>query len=150
MAVRGVPPFTEEAKLRLLTGGGVTVKEVVFVETPDEAVNVTEVLLHCGVLEMGTCRYRDPAGTVTVLGTEATAGLLLDRFTTQPPAGAFAPRYRTSVAGAFPGAEDGLTLTEEIASCRVNDAWAVAPSSAAVIVPVVALLTYDEEILKLA
>ena len=84
--------MTDEVKLRLLTGGGVTVKGAVFVLIPDEAVNVTEVLLHCGVLETGTCAYRLPAGTVTVLGTEATAGLLLERLTTQPPAGARAPR----------------------------------------------------------
>ena len=50
----GVPPFTDDVKLKLLTGGGVTVKEVVLVVAPEEAVNVTELLLHCGVLVMGT------------------------------------------------------------------------------------------------
>jgi hypothetical protein len=70
----------------------VTVKDAFKTVTPDDAVNVTVVLLHCGVLAMGTCRYLLPAGTVTVLGTETTDGLLLERLTCHPPGGANAPR----------------------------------------------------------
>ncbi len=38
------------------------------------------------------------AGTVTELGTEATAGALLDRLTVAPPAGAGAARVTVAVA----------------------------------------------------
>jgi hypothetical protein len=92
VAVTGVPPLTEETKLRLLGGGGVTVSVVCRVLAPEDAVRVTGVLLHCGVVVTGTCKYLVPAGTVTVAGTEATPGLLLERLTGQPPVGALAPR----------------------------------------------------------
>jgi len=36
----------------------------------------------------GNCAERDPAATVTLAGTLATAGCVLDKFTTVPPAGA--------------------------------------------------------------
>src|ERR1017187_8716287 len=91
-AVTGFPPFTDEVKLKLLTGGGVTVKDAFKTVTPADAVSVAVVLLHCGVVAMGTCRYRVPAGTVAVLGTETTDGLLLERLTGHPPEGANAER----------------------------------------------------------
>jgi len=112
VAVTGVPPTTEETKLRLLGGDGVTVSVVFNVLAPDAAVRVTGVLVHCGVVVTRTCKYLVPAATVTVAGTEAATGLLLERLTGQPPAGAFAPRLMTSVAAAPPGPEDGLTLRE--------------------------------------
>ena len=70
MAVTGVPPLTEEMKLRLLGGGGVTVSVVCNVLVPDDAVRVTGVLLHCGVVVTRTCEYLVPAGAVTVAGTK--------------------------------------------------------------------------------
>ena len=90
--VTGVPPLTDEAKLKLLGGGGVTVSPVFSVLAPEDAVNVTETLLHCGVEETGTWMKRVPAATVTLDGSEATEGLLLERLTGHPLAGAFAPR----------------------------------------------------------
>jgi hypothetical protein len=92
VAVTGFPPFTEDGKVKLLTGGGVTAKDAFKTVTPADAVSVTVVLLHCGVLVIGTCRYRVPAGTVTVLGTDTTDGLLLERLTGHPPEGADAER----------------------------------------------------------
>jgi hypothetical protein len=92
VAVTGFPPFTDEVKLKLLTGGGVTVKDAFKTVTPADDVSVAVVLLHCGVVAMGTCRYRVPAGTVAVLGTETTDGLLLERLTGHPPEGANAER----------------------------------------------------------
>ena len=89
-----------------------TVSVVCSVLAPDDAVRVTGVLLHCGVVVTGTCKYFVPAATVTVAGTEATPGLLLERLTGQPPAGAKAPSQITSVAFAPPGTEDGRTLRE--------------------------------------
>jgi hypothetical protein len=92
VAVTGCPPLTGDANVKPLTGGGVTVNNVVRVVTPDDAVSVTGVLLHCDVVVTGTCRYLLPAGTVTLLGTKATDGLLEESLTCQPPAGANAPR----------------------------------------------------------
>ena len=147
-----MPPLTEETKLRLLGGGGVTVSVVCSVLAPDEAVSVTGVLLHCGVVVTGTCKYLVPAGTVTVAGTEATTGLLLERLTGQPPAGALAlaPREIASIAPAQPGTEDGLTPMEESAGSNVREECAVAPNKVAVMVPVVAEVTYEELIVNVA
>ena len=92
MAVTGLAPLTEETKLRLVGGGGVTVSVVFSVLAPEDALRVTEALPHCGVVVTRTCKYLVPAGTVTVAGTEATGGLLLERLTGHPPAGALAPR----------------------------------------------------------
>lgn len=92
MAVTGVPPLTEETKLRLVGGGGVTVSAVFSLLAPDDAVRVTGALLHCGMVVTRTCKYLVPAGTLAVAGTEAASGLLLERLTGQPPVGALAPR----------------------------------------------------------
>jgi len=79
-----------------------------------------------------------------VADTEAAPGLLLDTLTGQPPAGALAPRAMTSVAFAPPGTEDGLTLSEESSGSSVREECAVAPNKVAVIVPVVAEVTYED------
>jgi hypothetical protein len=79
VAATEVPPLTEETKLRLLGGGGVTVRVVFSVLRPDDAVRVTGMFVHCGFVVTGTCKYVVPAGTVTVGGTEAAPGLLLER-----------------------------------------------------------------------
>jgi hypothetical protein len=52
VAVTRFPPFTDDVKVKLLTGGGVTVKDAFRAVIPDDAVSVTVVLLHCGVLVM--------------------------------------------------------------------------------------------------
>ena len=146
----GVPPLTDDVKLRLLGGGGVTVSKVCSVLAPEDAVRVTGVLVHCGVVVTRTCRYIIPAGTVTVAGTEATRGLLLERLTGQPPAGALAPREMTRVAAAPPGAADGVTLNPKRAGSKVSEDFAVAPNRVAVMVPAVAEVTLEELIVKVA
>jgi hypothetical protein len=55
VAVTGLPPLTVDVNERLLRGVGVTVNVVCSVLTPEDAVNVTAVLLHCGALETDTC-----------------------------------------------------------------------------------------------
>ena len=54
---------------------------------------------------------RDPAGTVTDAGTEATDGLLLDRATVSPPAGAALVSCTVPVASMPPGTVVGSTNT---------------------------------------
>ncbi len=55
----------------------------------------------------------DPAGTVTLAGTEATAALLLESSTTAPSAGAAVPRITVPVEAVPSVTLVGLRLTEE-------------------------------------
>ena len=150
VAVTGVPPLTEETKLRLVGGGGVTVNVVFSALRSDDAVRVRGVLLHCGVVVIETPKYLVPAGTVTVGGTEAAPRLLLERLTGRPPAGALTLKEMTSVASAPPGTEDGVTLIDESAGSNVSEECAVAPNKVAVMVPVVAEVTYEDLIVNVA
>jgi hypothetical protein len=59
-----------------------------------------------------------PKGIVTVAGTFARFGLLLDRFTTNPPEGAGAESVTVPVEGAPPATVVGFTASE----ARVADA----------------------------
>jgi len=128
----------------------VTVSVVFSLLRPEDAVRVTGVLLHCGVVVTGTCKYLVPAGTVTVGGTEAAPGLLLERLTGQPPAGASAPRLMTRVAFVPPATEEGVTPSDASAGSNVREECAVAPNRVAVMVPVVAEVTYEELIVNVA
>ena len=139
-----VPPLTDDVKLRLLIGGGVTVSSVCSVLAPDDAVRVTGILLHCGFVVTRTPKYLVPAATVTLAATEATCGLLLERFTGHPPVGALAPREMTSVAKAPPGTEDGLRRIDVSAGSNVMEDCAVAPNAVAVMVAVVVEVTLEE------
>ena len=91
-----------------------------------------------------------PAGTVALLGTEATDGLLEERLTCQPPAGANAPRLMARWAVTPPGTEAGATLNEVRAGWRLSDALVLAPKSVAVIDPVVTEATAEEPMVKVA
>jgi len=106
------------------------------VPAPDDAVRVTGILLHCGFVVTRTPKYLVPGGTVTLAGTEATRGLLLEKFTGQPPAGALAPREMISAAFAPPGTEDGLTRIDVSAGSNIMEDCAVAPNKVAVTVAV--------------
>jgi hypothetical protein len=81
VAITAFPPFTELLKPRLLAGGGVTVSGRLRLLAPEVAVIVTVLLEHCAVVVIGKDTVLLPAGTLTVLGTEATAGLLLLKLT---------------------------------------------------------------------
>src|SRR5690242_13070676 len=58
---------------------------------------------------IGKLALRDPAGTVTLAGTLATAGCVLERATTVPPAGANWFNVTTPVAGVPPVTLPGRT-----------------------------------------
>jgi hypothetical protein len=66
----------------------VTVSPAVRLVLPNVAVRVTGVVLVTGAVVAVNVRLDDPAGTVTLAGTVAADGLLLDRPTTVPPDGA--------------------------------------------------------------
>jgi hypothetical protein len=78
-------------------GAGLTVRVAVRETPPADAVIVTLVVLETARVETVKVALVVPAGTVTVLGTVATLGLLLLRFTTNPPDGAGAVRVTVPV-----------------------------------------------------
>src|SRR5262245_54233435 len=65
-----------------------------------------------------------PTGTVTLPGTVATAGLLLESVTTAPPVGAAAVRVVVPVEEVGPTTLVGVTDTEDRVA-GVGAAWAV-------------------------
>ena len=88
-----LPPWTEvgfSANKPMVTGegAGFTLSVADVVALPAEAVKVTRVWNDTSLVEAVNVALVEPARTVTLVGTVATAVLLLDRFTTVPPAGA--------------------------------------------------------------
>jgi len=96
-----LPPQTEVGLIvsdwSVTLGAGLTVRVAVRETPPAEAVIVTLVALETARVETVKVALVVPAGTVTVLGTVATLGLLLLRFTTNPPDGAGAVRVTVPV-----------------------------------------------------
>jgi hypothetical protein len=83
-----------------------------------------------------------PAGTVTLAGTVSAVVLLLDRVTTNPPAGAGALIDTVPVTAVPTRPDNGLTDSVEIAAgVTVTDAVFELPDRVAVIVTVVEMLT---------
>jgi hypothetical protein len=85
-------------------------------------VSVTPVFAATALVVTVKLALPAPAGTVTLAGTAAAAGLLLARATTAPPAGAAAVRIAVPVEEARPTTLAGFTDTEE----RLGVAGAVA------------------------
>jgi len=96
-----LPPQTEVGLIvsdwSVTLGEGLTVRVAVREMPPADAVIVTLVALETARVETVKVALVVPAGTVTVLGTVATLGLLLLRFTTNPPDGAGAVRVTVPV-----------------------------------------------------
>jgi len=84
-----------------------------------------------------------PAATVTLAGTAATAGLVLESVTTASPAGAGALRVTVPVEAVPPVTLVGLRLKEErvVAGVTVSTAELLAPPYVAEIVTVVEAIT---------
>lgn len=93
---------------------------------PSSAEIVTAVEDFTLLVEIGKLALVAPAGTVTVPGTVATAGLLLDSATTTPPVGADALRTTVPVAALPPRTLVGFSPSAEsigvgvIVSCAVR------------------------------
>jgi len=146
-AMRLFPPFTVLLNDKLATGGGVTVSDALFVESPDVAVIVTAALVHCGTVVTGTTKPWLPAGTVTRLGTDATAVLLLLMPTGQLE-GATSPKVMLAVSLALPGTVVGNRVRFCRAGFRVRVVFALAPLSDAVMVTVVIDETEEDLMVK--
>jgi hypothetical protein len=91
-------------------------------EITAEVFAVTEVVVIVNVAVLS------PAATVTLAGTCATAGLLPERVTSAPPAGAIPVNVTVPVEFAPPTTVAGLSASEEsLAGFTVNVAVAVVP-----------------------
>jgi len=90
-------------------GGGVTVSVAVLVAPPKAPVTVTGVEAATALVVMEKVALIEPAATVTLAGTVATAVLLLDNVTTAPPAGAAVVSVAVPWAAAAPTTLVGLS-----------------------------------------
>src|SRR2546425_998360 len=88
---------------------------------------VTAVDVATEMVETGKFALQAPAGTVTVVGTVATAGSLLESVTTAPSAGAAALRVTVPVEGVPAVTLAGLRLTET--GGGGNCSWALLTAS---------------------
>ena len=90
------------------TGGGSTVRLEDRVTPPYTAEIVTAVELGTATVVTGNVAVALPLATVTLPGTVADEGLLLDSDTTAPPAGAGPLSVTVPVEPLPPTTEDGL------------------------------------------
>jgi hypothetical protein len=95
---------------------GVTVRVALRFTPPAEPVIVTGVELATAVVVTAKLTLREPAATVALAGTLATAALLLARVTTVPPGGAAALRVAVPVACTPPTTLAGLSASVPSAS----------------------------------
>jgi hypothetical protein len=94
-------------------GGGVTVSVAVRLTPLYVPVSVTLALAVTAVVLTVTVALVAPASTVTLAGTPATAGLLLESVTTAPPVGAAAVKVTVPVEELPPTTLVGFTNTED-------------------------------------
>ena len=112
-----LPPLTEvglSAKEAMVTGkgAGFTLSVADSVAPPAEAVKVTRVWNDTSLVEAVKVAVVAPAGTGTLVGTIATAVLLLDRVTTVPPDGAALLNVTVPWEGVPPFTEVGFSVTD--------------------------------------
>src|SRR2546422_147073 len=114
---------------------GITVSDAVCVTPPKDAEIVTEVVVPTGLVLTVKVAAVAPLGTVTLDGTVATPGLLLERDTRAPPLGA-GPLSVTEPVDEFPpvtlvgfsvseervGADEGVTVSEAVFVTPPKDA----------------------------
>src|SRR5437879_5013684 len=93
--------------------GGFTDSVAVPVAPPKAPPIVTDVAAVTPVVVTPKFAPVAPAATVTLAGTVATVGLLLDNVTMAPPVGATAVKVTVPVLGAPPPRLVGLTVTED-------------------------------------
>lgn len=105
-------------------GTGVTVNVAVRVTVPAFAVIVTGVDVVTPLVPIANAAVVEPCVTVTLAGTVATAVLLLESDTVNPPAGAPAVSVTVPCDPFPPTTEDGLTETAESAAGAGAD-WGV-------------------------
>lgn len=94
-------------------GGGVTVKVALRVAPPKAPLMVADVDVVTDTVLTVKVPLVAPAAMVTLAGTLAVAGLLLESVTTAPPAGAAAVKVAVPVEAAGPTTLVGLTDTED-------------------------------------
>ena len=112
-----LPPLTEvglSANRPTPTGegAGFTLSVADPVAPPVEAVKVTRVWNDTSLVEAVNVALVEPAGTVTLVGTVATAVLLLDSVTTVPPDGAGLLNVTVPWEVVPPYTEVGLSVTD--------------------------------------
>jgi|SRR5690349_8281176 len=111
------PPITLEgfnvSEANIGSGGGVTVREAVWLTPPKDAEMVTEVDAATALVVTVNVVEVAPAGTTTLGGTCAVAESLLESATCAPPAGAAALKVTVPVEGCEP--------PSTVAGFNVND-----------------------------
>src|SRR5215470_2560963 len=109
-------------KVRLLTRDGASTKSWFepMVCPLRVAVNETVVVLVTGWVVIPKVALVDPAGMVTVAGTEATAGSLLASVTTAPEAGAGMVTDTVPKAGVPPNVSAKLHVAQPVTSSRAR------------------------------
>ena len=113
--------FTETAESAAGGGTGVTVNVAVRVTVPAFAVIVTGVDAVTELVPIANVAVVEPCATVTLAGTVATAVLLLESDTANPPLGAAAVSVTVPCDPFPPTTEDGLTETAESAAVAGAD-----------------------------
>ncbi len=109
------PPATDvalRARLERASAAGVTVSVAVRIPLGKAAERVTVVAVVTAPVLTVKVALVVPAGTVTLAGTEATAGLLLESASEVPPAGVAAASVTVPWAVPPPVTVVGLTATE--------------------------------------